>query len=161
MKIVASPTDPDKVTRRLVDVRMGEESVNALESLDGSSDLIWDVNPDLISRAMGPRNFVNGLVNVTTTWDDGSQVDGYATATARRVIRSRKFNNEIVNDSTIERFRLIFFDFDRAEVNEFNQPMIELGTLTCAHKLCCSNLGSYRPHRTSGAQHEPVIASCR
>ena len=126
VRVITGTNTPADVQSVSADVIIGEESVASLYASNSDEDMMWDIDAARLSAALGPRSFVSGSVNVSTTFNDNSTSPSYAMATVRRFITSQRFSNEVVNDSLIERFRLIFFDFDRAEVNDFNQPMIEL-----------------------------------
>jgi outer membrane protein OmpA-like peptidoglycan-associated protein len=86
----------------------------------------WTVDGNTASAALGKASSSTGIIEMTATFDDGTVVQDAATLTARRLVRSKRFSNDVVNDSIIERFRLIFFDYDKPSVSDFNRSMIDL-----------------------------------
>jgi outer membrane protein OmpA-like peptidoglycan-associated protein len=70
------------------------------------------------------RGRVTAVLAVETA--GGEQVSATAPISVRREVRSLRYSNEVVNDSTIERFRLIFFDYDAPTISAFNRDMVDL-----------------------------------
>jgi outer membrane protein OmpA-like peptidoglycan-associated protein len=55
---------------------------------------------------------------------DGTLQTAQRPVPVRTVVRSRRLGGAIVRDSLVERFNLIFFDFDTPRISDFNQQVV-------------------------------------
>lgn len=128
--ITIKPTfaTPADVTNISAELAIGSNRVAGPLTANGASGITWNVDVAAVSQAipMYNRAAATGVVRTTATYADGTKDEKGAMVSARRFVRSTRFSNEIVNDSVVERFRLIFFDFDSPTVSEFNRSMIDL-----------------------------------
>ena len=83
--------------------------------------LTWTPDADRVATVLGGRQYARGLV--TADVDGASDQRAF---TIKADIRSVKFNGDTIRDSIVERYRLMFFDFDTPEINDFNGDAIKL-----------------------------------
>lgn len=119
----ATPID---VSGSVVEIQIGSSQLGNTLNSSGTKGVIWPVDVSAIAKVLGTRNTAIGSIVATTTYSDGEKAQKTAQIGIRRHIKSSRFSNEIVNDSVVERFRLIFFDFDKPTVSEFNRSMLDL-----------------------------------
>lgn len=118
-------TTPDDVASATVELQLGSTALaGPLHAAANGAE--WRVDVDAVARALGLRNMGTGTVRASATYSDGETTSQDGLLSARRIVQSTRFSNEVINDSTIERFRLIFFDFDKPTVSDFNKPTIDL-----------------------------------
>lgn len=117
---------PNDVSGSSIEIMVGSTPVAPRLTANGSGGALWNVNVESIAQTLGTRNTSIGSITATTTYTDGEKTQKTAPLSVRRHVKSSRFSNEIVNDSVVERFRLIFFDFDKPTVSEFNRSMIDL-----------------------------------
>lgn len=65
-------------------------------------------------------------VHLTLKAENEQTVNAFSQIPLRKQVFSRQFNGELVSDSIIERFNLIFFDFDKALISKFNSDVIPI-----------------------------------
>jgi outer membrane protein OmpA-like peptidoglycan-associated protein len=89
------------------------------------SDIVWRVKKigsDTASRQKGEQ--------LTATLSAGTDGEGQVVAVrnipVRRTVRSQRFSGEVVRDSVLERYALMFFDFDTPNVSDFNTQVVRL-----------------------------------
>jgi len=86
-----------------------------------AASLSWSPDADAIAAILGGRSYTRGRVL--------ADVDGASDERAFPIkadIRSVKFNGDTIRDSIVERYRLMFFDFDTPEINDFNGDAVRL-----------------------------------
>ncbi|CAN5389122.1 hypothetical protein BH10BAC6_BH10BAC6_03600 [soil metagenome] len=91
-----------------------------------SSSIAWSPTVSDIVRTLGAANDASLRFELTASTPEGNQVRGGGTVPVHRFVRSTRFNGEVVRDSVIERFGLIFFDFDSPQINERQNSILEL-----------------------------------
>jgi outer membrane protein OmpA-like peptidoglycan-associated protein len=79
-----------------------------------------------IVRTLGAANDASLRFELTASTPEGGQVRGGGSVPVHRIVRSTRYNGEVVKDSVIERFGLIFFDFDSPNVNDRQRSMLDL-----------------------------------
>jgi len=123
--LVTTVTERDQVTAFNGSV-LGDNG-SPLASIDeGPRGITWQPNEASLQKLLGDRRSARSSAQVTITAADGTTRTAQAPITVRREIRSTRYSNEVVNDSIIERFRLIFFDYDAPTVSAFNTSMVDL-----------------------------------
>ena len=115
----------DAPTSMKADIALASREV-VRSILLSATENTWTVDATAIAAALGSNMSGTGTITANAVFADGSVEQDDAMLTARRLVRSSRFSNEVVNDSIIERFRLIFFDFDKPTVSDFNRSTIDL-----------------------------------
>jgi len=102
-----------------------------VDSKEGTNEvpsrINWDFNKSKmieISRADNSKNFISAEYNIVT--DSNSVSKAVTQIPVRRKVTSKSFNGVLVRDSIIERYNLIFFDFDKPQVSSFNESVVSL-----------------------------------
>ncbi len=109
-----------------------QSSTSSINTLDGAvvarvgSDLTWTPSRAELQSILGPRRNARASAVYAAQSTSGEEQVAYAPITVRRDVRSVRYSNEVVNDSVIERFRMIFFDFDAPTVSAFNRSVVDL-----------------------------------
>lgn len=85
------------------------------------ADILWNVREDALAGGTG-----NITAKLEATTAEGEMIRAERPVPVRTVIRSRRYNGEVVRDSLIERYNLIFFDFDTPRISDFNQQVVGL-----------------------------------
>ena len=83
--------------------------------------LTWTPDADRVAAVLAGRQYVRGLATA-----DVDGVSDQRAFTIKADIRSVKFNGDTIRDSIVERYRLMFFDFDTPEINDFNGDAVKL-----------------------------------
>lgn len=130
-EIVIEPTVQFGESVRSWRMAITSEGGKELWSADGTGAptdrQVWRI-PDQVIDDLGPSGSGSGQVRLTL--EATTQAEGRERATrdipVRRSYSSRRYSGEIVRDSLVERYSVIFFDFDRPVVNSFNQDAIEI-----------------------------------
>jgi len=91
-----------------------------------TTDIAWTPSMTDIVRTLGPAHDASLRFEILASTPEGTQVRGGGTVPVHRYTRSTRYNGEMVKDSVIERFGLIFFDFDAPTVNDRQRSMLEL-----------------------------------
>lgn len=91
----------------------------------------WTPNADDIASILGTAQRVDLIAELTATENDGTSRKATRTIPVRSMIRSARYDDEIVNDSTVERFSLIFFDYDTPTISTFNTTVMDLIRARC------------------------------
>lgn len=123
--IVPQYATPEEVTRTTVTIKVAGAPV-APPLSSTSQGVTWNTDGVALAKALGKNSHATGSIEATATYTDGAESTEGSLMAVRRMVRSTRFSNEVVNDSVIERFRLIFFDFDKPTVSDFNKSMIDL-----------------------------------
>ncbi|MCX6141292.1 MAG: OmpA family protein [Candidatus Kapabacteria bacterium] len=123
--VVSTVTDRAEVTKFAGSV-VGDNGVMLASLSDDSRGFVWQPQASSLQKLLGDRRSARSSAQVTITNGEGIQRTAQAPFTIRREVRSTRYSNEVVNDSIIERFRLIFFDYDAATVSAFNVSMVDL-----------------------------------
>lgn len=87
-----------------------------------SGRIEWNYDRDAISslaRINMPTNRLTGELKIADAEGNTSQSGVSIPIRYRKT--SRLLNGEIIRDSLVERYNLIFFDFDKPEISEFNK----------------------------------------
>lgn len=90
-------------------------------------ELLWNLSPEMIDD-LAPRGSTSGTLTaeMIATTRDGKSIRAKRDIPVRRTFSSRRYSGEIVRDSLIERYSLIFFDFDTPKISDFNNDAIEV-----------------------------------
>ncbi len=83
--------------------------------------LTWTPDADRVAAVLAGRQYARGLVTA-----DVDGVSDQRVFTIKADVRSVKFNGDTIRDSIVERYRLMFFDFDTPEINDFNGDAVKL-----------------------------------
>lgn len=86
-----------------------------------ATTLTWTPDANRIADILKGRPYARGRVRADV---DGVSDERYLTMKAD--IRSVKFNGDTIRDSIVERYRLMFFDFDTPALNDFNGDAVRL-----------------------------------
>ncbi|MEO5928393.1 MAG: OmpA family protein [Candidatus Kapaibacterium sp.] len=84
------------------------------------ADLLWNVGAD----AVADSGAITAKMEATTV--GGETIHAERSIPIRREIRSRRYNGELVRDSLVERYNMIFFDFDTPRISDFNGQVVGL-----------------------------------
>lgn len=88
-----------------------------------SSDITWQVDPAALA-ALQPPTSLTALLSV---WEEsGKSVYASREIPVRKIVRARRFTGEVVRDSVLERYALMFFDFNTPNVSGFNNDVMQL-----------------------------------
>lgn len=92
-----------------------------------TSDLVWNVDERRVASAMKTSQMSTSLTALLGIRNEDGQTR-YASreVPVRKIFRGRRFNGEIVRDSVLERYGLMFFDFDTPNISDFNKQVVEL-----------------------------------
>lgn len=123
--VISTVTDREEVTKFSGSV-IGDNGEMLASLTDDSRGFVWQPQASSLQKLLGDRRSARSSAQVTIFNGDGVQRTAQAPFTIRREVRSTRYSNEVVNDSIIERFRLIFFDYDAATVSAFNVSMVDL-----------------------------------
>ncbi len=110
---------------------LNDDNADILWNEDGSGvpagDLVWNVDEAKIADRTRVAQMPTSLTAMLGIRDAEGQTR-YATreVPVRRIFRGRRFNGEIVRDSVLERYGLMFFDFDTPNISDFNKQVMEL-----------------------------------
>jgi outer membrane protein OmpA-like peptidoglycan-associated protein len=88
-----------------------------------ASDIIWHLSDDALAPAAGDAT-ITARLEATTS--DGTTLRAERAIPVEKVVRSRRFNGEIVHDSLVERYSMIFFDYDTPHISDFNEQVVRL-----------------------------------
>jgi outer membrane protein OmpA-like peptidoglycan-associated protein len=92
-----------------------------------SDDLVWNIDKNAVA---GQTKMVRGTTTLTallnTLDDEGHILSASREIPVRKIIRGRRFNGEVVRDSVLERYALMFFDFDTPKISDFNTQVMQL-----------------------------------
>ena len=125
VRLLPKVSDKDQVASMSGSV-IGDNGLS-LGTVEQTGDgFAWRPEERPIQQLLGQRRSARSSAQVTIVNTDGIQRTAMAPLTIRREVRSTRYSNEVVNDSIIERFRLIFFDYDAATVSAFNVSMVDL-----------------------------------
>lgn len=94
---------------------------NATLASGTNAALSWSPDADRIANVLNGRSYTRGRVLAAV---DGASDERAFTIKAD--VRSVKFNGDTIRDSIVERYRLMFFDFDTPEINDFNGDAVRL-----------------------------------
>jgi len=125
VRLISTITDRDQVTSISGSI-VGDDGSKLSDVADGERGFEWTPNATSMQNLLGMRRSARATAHVTINTANGQSRVGQAPLTIRRDVRSVRYSNEVVNDSIIERFRLIFFDFDAPTVSAFNSSMVDL-----------------------------------
>jgi outer membrane protein OmpA-like peptidoglycan-associated protein len=91
------------------------------------SDVVWTVDRNKVINDGAAKSSPGHLTaTLTANREDGSPITAVREIPVRRVISSRRISGEVVRDSLLERYALMFFDFDTPNVSDFNTQVLEL-----------------------------------
>ncbi len=85
------------------------------------AEMLWRVDPSALEHA-NTGTAMTAVLEATAA--NGQALRAERAIPIRREIVSRRFNGEVVRDSLIERYNLIFFDFDTPRISDFNIPVV-------------------------------------
>lgn len=87
----------------------------------------WDLGADAIARVL-PGGVSSSTVTATlrVRTDSGDEVIAHRDLPARRLFSGRRYTGEIVRDSLVESYSLLFFDFDAPTLSDFGRPVLDL-----------------------------------
>lgn len=110
---------------------LNDEQSKLLWTQDGTGapvdDLVWNIDKKTLAGQMKfVRNTTTLTALLTTRDDDGSMLSASREVPVRKIIRGRRFNGEVVRDSVLERYALMFFDFDTPRISDFNTQVMQL-----------------------------------
>ncbi|GMV52809.1 MAG: hypothetical protein D8M52_00205 [Chlorobi bacterium] len=115
----------DDIAEKEARLIMNGNQVGSSIPISGA-EAVWTVNAGSLTEVLGVKNSVTGEVNVSVRYSDGQTDARSSLMSVRRIVQSRRYSNELVRDSVIERFRLIFFDFDKPVISSFNKSILDL-----------------------------------
>ncbi|MBK6292850.1 MAG: hypothetical protein IPF59_14075 [Ignavibacteria bacterium] len=116
-------TERDRVTAFNGSV-VGDNGSPLHPSMRGCGGITWQPN-EQSPQKLGDRRSARSSAQVTITAQMAQHVQHRAPINVRREIRYG-IRTKWSNDSIIERFRLIFFDYDAPTVSAFNTSMVDL-----------------------------------
>lgn len=90
-------------------------------------DIGWDLSAATIARVLpggASSSTVTATLRVRT--DSGDEVIAHRDVPARRLYSGRRYTGEIVRDSLVETYSLLFFDFDAPTLSDFTRPVLDL-----------------------------------
>lgn len=88
-----------------------------------ATDLLWSPREEaLAGEITGASSTLTARFEATTM--SGATLHAERAIPVRRMIRSRRFNGEIVRDSLIERYSMIFFDYNTPRISAFNEDVV-------------------------------------
>ncbi|MBC8144780.1 MAG: OmpA family protein [bacterium] len=121
--------------------------------------MLWNLDRDAVGRAFEnrPGGRINASLEAVTT--DGQRLGAQRTVPVRRIVSSRRLNGQEVRDSIIERYSLIFFDFDTPRVSDFNTQVI--GTIQQRMKTSSSVTVTGLTDRIGDEAHNAELARKR
>lgn len=110
---------------------MNDAEANLLWEQEGSGapsdDLVWNVDEKAVAGQTALMQTSTALTALLNTRDgEGKMTYASREVPVRRIIRGRRFNGEVVRDSVLERYGLMFFDFDTPRISEFNTQVMQL-----------------------------------
>jgi outer membrane protein OmpA-like peptidoglycan-associated protein len=86
----------------------------------------WGVDERALEDRSGTIRNGTMTARLVATTASGEALTAERPVPVRSVVRSRRLSGEIVSDSLVERFNLIFFDFDTPRISEFNRQVVGL-----------------------------------
>ena len=92
-----------------------------------SEKINWKIDENKISaiaRAKEIGKYLSGELELLS--DSGRATKSYAQIPIRYSVSSRLLDGRIINDTLVERYVLLFFDFDKPNISKFNENMISL-----------------------------------
>lgn len=108
---------------------LASESLGQVWSTDGvgaPQESRWSVVESRLENASGTVRSGSLTARLEATTTDGRTLVGERPVPVRTITRSRRLGGEIVSDSLVERFNLIFFDFDTPRISDFNRQVVGL-----------------------------------
>lgn len=87
-------------------------------------EMLWNVDRDAVGRTFANRPGGRITATLNSVTSDGERLGAQRTIPVRRIVTSRRLNGQEVRDSIIERYSLIFFDFNTPRVSDFNKQVI-------------------------------------
>ncbi len=88
--------------------------------------LPWQVNKNNIASYISPKQSLSYLsAQLDYTSQDGKSNNSEVQIPVRRMISSRTASGEVLQNMQVERFNVIFFDFDKPRVSSFNQYLVD------------------------------------
>jgi outer membrane protein OmpA-like peptidoglycan-associated protein len=86
----------------------------------------WSVVESRLEGRDGTVRNGSLTARLEATTADGRTLASERPIPVRTTVRSRRLGGEIVSDSLVERFNLIFFDFDTPRISDFNRQVVGL-----------------------------------
>jgi outer membrane protein OmpA-like peptidoglycan-associated protein len=93
------------------------------EGSGAPGELLWSVEESAVAGSASDGKLIARLEATTT---GGETISAERAIPIRREISSRRYNGEVVRDSLVERFNMIFFDFDTPRISDFNREVVGL-----------------------------------
>lgn len=88
-----------------------------------SGDVAWHIQPSAVVTLPAPT----ALTALLSIWEEsGKSVYASREVPVRKIVRAHRFTGELVRDSVLERYALMFFDFNTPNVSEFNNKVLQL-----------------------------------
>jgi len=88
-----------------------------------ASDILWSPREEaLAGEITGNAGTVTATFEATVA--GGGVLRAERSIPLRKAVRSRRFNGEVVRDSLIERYSMIFFDYDTPRISDFNEDVV-------------------------------------
>ncbi len=92
-----------------------------------AGDLVWNVEErKIVDRTHMAQTSTSLTALLGIRNQDGQTRYATREIPVRKIFRGRRFNGEIVRDSVLERYSLMFFDFDTPTISDFNKQVMEL-----------------------------------
>lgn len=88
-----------------------------------SGDVTWRIDPTALAMVKAPTS----LTALLSIWEEsGKAIYASREIPVRKIVRARRFTGEVVRDSVLERYALMFFDFNTPNVSGFNNDVMQL-----------------------------------
>ena len=90
-------------------------------------NIAWQLPDDLVDMLTQDGSSTETVTaQLTAATTDGKTIVATRDIPVRRSFSSRRYSGEVVQDSLVERYSLIFFDFNTPEISDFNNDAIQL-----------------------------------
>ncbi len=86
----------------------------------------WTVDASKLDQVLGGDQSATMSAEFAVKTDGGRTLSSTRSIPVRRVITSHRLNGEVVRDTLIERYALIFFDFDSPDIIDVNRPVLDV-----------------------------------
>lgn len=92
-----------------------------------TKDLLWKVE-EKVAAGLVPSGLSGTAVTASfeATTMDGETIEAERQIPVRRITSARRYNGVVVRDSILERYNLMFFDFDTPRISDFNRQVVGL-----------------------------------
>jgi outer membrane protein OmpA-like peptidoglycan-associated protein len=121
-------TNPDYVKNWKLNVDNDNNEIFSQNGNDKPLDrIVWNYDKEELAKIIRRNNQFHSLLakyNIVGKGDEEST--SYASIPVKYNVTSKLLDGKLINDTIVERYYLIFFDFDTPKISKFNESVVSL-----------------------------------